>query len=136
MENTLNIQVTLDDNQLKDLIVGNINDLPKEKLQDVLLGAIKEFLTSQRGQELFVIKSGYYNSNTEPSKFLEGLVKDADITKSISPVVSEAAEQFLSDYHKIMENCIRNVISGMFIDQFTRTQIGESWDHIRQQSSN
>ena len=136
MENTLNIQVTLDDNQLKDLIVGNISDLPKEKLQDVLLGAIKEFLTSQRGQELFVIKTGYYNSNTEPSKFLEGLVKDANITEAISPVVNEAAVQFLSDYHKIMENCIRNVISGMFMDQFTRAQISESWDYIRQQSSN
>lgn len=136
MENTLNIQVTLDDKQLKDLIVGNINDLPKEKLQDVLLGAIKEFLTSQRGQELFVIKSGYYNSIAEPSKFLKDLVEDADITKSISPVVNEAVEQFANNYHKIMENCIRNVVSGMFIDQFTRAQISESWNHIRQQSNN
>ena len=37
MENTLNIQITLNDEQLKNLIVGNLNDLPKEKLQEVLL---------------------------------------------------------------------------------------------------
>ena len=61
MENTLNITITLNDEQVKDLIVGNLNELPKEKLQDILLQGIKEVLTSENGQKLF-ITSGYYSS--------------------------------------------------------------------------
>lgn len=133
MENTLNIQITLDDNQLKDLIVGNINDLPKEKLQEVLLAAIKEILTSQRGQELFATKDGYYGSSYKPSAFLASLVQKADITEAISPVINEVVAQFISNYDELMRQCMREAISGMFFDQFSKHQLTAVWDNFTKQ---
>jgi hypothetical protein len=132
MENTLNIQITLDDNQLKDLIVGNINDLPKEKLQEVLLAAIKEILTSQRGQELFITKDSYYGSSYKPSAFLTSLVQKADITEVISPGINEVVAQFINNYDELMQQCMREVISGMFFDVFSKHQLSEVWNNFTQ----
>lgn len=98
MENTLNIQITLNDEQLKDLIIGNLNDLPKEKLQEVLLQGIKEVLTSDAGKQLFICSDGYYGSGKRPSMFLEKLVKEADVSDAISPVVNAAVAEFAANY--------------------------------------
>lgn len=40
-ETTLNIQITVNDEQLKSLITNNIQDLPKDKLQDILFTRFK-----------------------------------------------------------------------------------------------
>lgn len=137
MENTLNLSITLNDEQLKQLIVGNINDLPKEKLQDVLLSAIKEILLSKYGQELFIVKDGYYNQTSKPSAFLQNLVKQADITEAIQPTITEAVNQFACDYKKILETCMMEVISGMFLDGLNKCQLTEMWtaylDHNNRQ---
>jgi hypothetical protein len=130
MENTLNIQITLNDEQLKNLIVGNLNDLPKEKLQDILLQAIKEILTSDRGQKLFIESDGYYNSRVTPSYYLKDLVQKADIKDAISPVVNEAVSEFSANYPTILSNCIKSAISEMFLSQMDRMRLVEMWDMV------
>lgn len=130
MENTLNIQITLNDEQLKNLIVGNINDLPKDKLQEVLLQAVKEVLTSKEGQKLFMTQGTYYDSANKPSTFLSNLVQKADITDSISPIVNEAMKDFERNYQEIMTNCIKSTISDMFMNQFDRSRFVQMWDMV------
>lgn len=130
MENTLNIQITLNDEQLKNLIVGNLNDLPKEKLQEVLLQSIKEVLTSDAGQQLFIRDGGYYGSGKRPSTFLEKLVKEADVSDAISPIVNEAVTEFSANYSTILSNCIKNSISEMFWNQCDRAQFVKMWDVV------
>ena len=130
MENTLNIQITLNDEQLKNLIVGNINDLPKDKLQEVLLQAIGEVLTSKEGQKLFMTEGTYYNSGTQPSKLLSTLIQDADITAAISPLVNDAIKEFSANYQTILTNCIKSTISEMFFNQMDRCRFEKMWDMV------
>jgi hypothetical protein len=130
MENTLNIQITLNDEQLKNLIVGNLNDLPKEKLQEVLLQGIKEVLTSEAGKQLFIRTGGYYGSDKCPSTFLEKLVKEADISDAISPIVNAAVAEFSANYSTILSNCIKSSISEMFWNQCDRSQFVRMWDVV------
>lgn len=136
MENTLNIQITLNDEQLKNLIVGNINDLPKDKLQDILLQAIKEILTSDRGQKLFIESDGYYNSRVNPSDYLKELVQKADIKDSISPIVNQAVTEFAENYPNILERCLKSSITKMFMNQFNHHQLEVVWDHVMNKGDN
>ena len=133
MENTLNITITLNDEQVKDLIVGNLNELPKEKLQDILLQGIKEVLTSENGQKLF-ITSGYYSSSEKnPSMLLQKLINQADITDSISSVVNEAVSKFADNYPEILERCIKSVISDMFLSYVKREKFQQMWAYVEQE---
>ena len=129
MENTLNIQITLNDEQLKNLIMGNINELPKEKLQDILLQAVKEVLTSEDGKQLFIVKDGYYsNSNIKPSRWLENLTEQANISETISPVINQVVADFATNYPDILERCLKSSITNMFMNEFRRHQLEQAWD--------
>ena len=135
MENTLNIQLTLNDEQLKELIIGNINDLPKEKLQDILLQAIKEILTSPDGQKLFMESDGYYNSHMRPTRYLEQLVNKADIKDVIFPIVNQAITEFAANYPAILEKCLKDSITAMFMSEFSRMQLHGAWDYVTNQKN-
>ena len=129
MENTLNIQITLNDEQLKNLIMGNINELPKEKLQDILLQAIKEILTSEDGKQLFIIKDGYYsNSKIKPSMWLENLTKQTNISETISPIINQVVAEFVTHYPDILERCLKSSITNMFMNELSRHQLEHAWD--------
>lgn len=135
MENTLNITITLNDEQVKDLIVGNINELPKEKLQDILLQGIKEVLTSENGQKLF-ITSGYHSSSEKsPSMLLQKLINQADITNSISPIVDEAVSKFADSYPEILDRCIKSVISDMFLSYMNREKFQQMWAYMEREEN-
>lgn len=132
MENTLNITITLNDEQVKDLIVGNLNELPKEKLQDILLQSIKEVLTSENGQKLFITSDYYSSSEKNPSTLLQKLINQADITDSIPSVVNEAVSKFADNYPEILERCIKSVISDMFLSYVNREKFQQMWAYVEQ----
>ena len=131
MENTINIQITVDDEQLKNLLSNNINDLPKEKIQEILLESIKEFLTSDKGQELFYRKNftSYYDATT-PSDFLSGLISKADISDSISPIMNEAIDNFSKNYGEILHQCILECVSSMFMSMMDRSKLNAAFDTV------
>lgn len=43
-ETTLNISLTVNDEQLKSLIADNFSDLPKDKLQDIILQGLNDYI--------------------------------------------------------------------------------------------
>ena len=136
MENTLNIQITLNDEQLKDLIMGNINELPKEALQEILLGSIKSFLISEKGQELFYEKVSYYDNNKNPSRFLRSLVEKADIKDSITPTLNDIVEKFSNNYSEILRQCIISYVSEMFMNNFDRERLVIAFNKAINNNSN
>ena len=130
MENTINVQLTLNDDQLKDLILGNIKELPQEKLQEILLQSIKEILTSKEGQFLFMSESGYYSKEKQPSQLLYNLIQKSNINEVIQPIVHQAVMKFKEDYPEILEKCLKQSITDMFINDLRQSQLDAAWDHI------
>lgn len=136
MKTTLNIQITLNDKQLKDLIVDNINDLPKEALQNILLESIRSFLASEIGQNLFYEGTPYYNSEKRPTDFLRSLVQKADIKDSITPVVNDVIEKFSSNYPEVLRNCILSCISEIFLSNMDRSKLDFAFNQTMNSNSN
>ena len=66
MSNVVNIQITVDDEQLSQLLQNNIKELPQEKIQEILCEAISKLLETSDGQKLFYTKD-YYSSTPRPT---------------------------------------------------------------------
>lgn len=132
--NVVTIQLTLNDDELRKLLLGNISELPKEKLQDVLCQSIKEVLTSEDGKKLFIIKDGYY-SNPSPSQWLKNLAAAADVSSAIEPVLDEVLADFGHHYPEILERCLKGAITDMFVSQFSRIQLDTAWKHVIEERS-
>ena len=132
--NVVTIQLTLNDEELRKLLLGNISELPKEKLQDVLCQSIKEVLTSEDGKKLFITKDGYY-SNPSPSQWLKKLAATADVSRAIGPVLDEVLADFGHHYPEILERCLKEAITDMFVSQFNRSQLEHAWEHATEGQS-
>ena len=86
MENTLNIQITITDEQISSLLKGNLENLPDEKIQEILSNALTEFFKTDKGQQMFYKTKGYYDSTPMPTDLLIKMVENAvskDLVKSI-----------------------------------------------------
>ena len=88
MENTLNIQITVTDEQMASLIKGNLENLPDDKLQEIFSNALTEFLKTENGQKLFYTKD-YYNSDPKPTRLLSEMIENAISKDLLKPCVDE-----------------------------------------------
>lgn len=112
-ETTLNIQITLDDEQLKTLITNNIQDLPKDKLQDILLQGLSDYVKTN-GRSMFFTSNNY---TTNLQNWVEIVFRSCikDIAKDNEEMFIETIHEFLGTYLKtILENSFTDTISLIF----------------------
>mgnify|MGYP000568358245 CR=1 FL=1 len=112
-ETTLNIQITLDDEQLKSLITNNIQDLPKAKLQDILLQGLNDYIKTD-GKSMFFTSNKY---TTDLQNWVESVFKSCikDIAKDNEEMLINTIHEFLGKHFKtILENSFTDVISLIF----------------------
>ena len=112
-ETTLNIQITLDDEQLKTLITDNIQDLPKDKLQDILLQGLNDYVKTN-GRSMFFTSNNY---TTNLQNWVEIVFRSCikDIAKDNEEMLIETIHEFLGKYLKtILENSFTDAISLIF----------------------
>lgn len=112
-ETTLNIQITLDDEQLKSLITNNIQNLPKDKLQDILLQGLNDYIKTN-GRSMFFTSNNY---TTNLQNWVEIVFRSCikDIAKDNEEMLIETIHEFLGKHLKtILENSFIDAISLIF----------------------
>lgn len=122
MENTLNIQLKVTDKQMIQLLEGKVDSLPDEKVQEILSEALKEFLKTPTGQNLFYEKQ-YYDPSPKPTRFLEAMISNAISKELLLPVVDELITTLKDNYQKLLRDAMVNVFSGLFLDNIKQEQI-------------
>lgn len=122
MENKLNIQITVDDEQMASLIRGNIENLPNEKLQEIFSNALTEFFKTDNGQKLFYSKE-YYSSQPKPTNLLIKMVENAISKDLLKPCVDEFIEKIASNYENLIKETMIKTFSNMFFTQMDRSVI-------------
>lgn len=116
MDNKLNIQITVDDEQMASLIKGNLESLPEEKIQEIFSSALTEFLKTNDGQKLFYTKQ-YYSSEPQPTRLLTQMVENAVSKDLLKPCVDEFVNVIKDNYESLIKNCIIETFSNMFFTE-------------------
>ena len=116
MENTLNIQITVTDEQMASLIKGNLENLPDDKLQEIFSNALIEFLKTDNGQKLFYTK-GYYDSDPKPTQLLNKMIENAISKDLLKPCVDEFISVLKNNYENLIKNAMITTFSNMFITE-------------------
>ena len=116
MENTLNIQLTVTDEQMASLIKGNLENLPNYKLQEIFSNALIEFLKTDNGQRLFYTR-GYYDSDPKPTQLLNKMIENAISKDLLKPCVDEFISVLKNNYENLIKNAMITTFSNMFITE-------------------
>lgn len=122
MENKLNIQITVDDEQMASLIRGNIENLPNEKLQEIFSNALTEFFKTDNGQRLFYSKE-YYSSEPKPTRLLIQMVENAISKDLLKPCVDEFIENIKGNYENLIKETMIQTFSNMFFTQIQQSSL-------------
>ena len=122
MENKLNIQITVDDEQMASLIRGNLENLPKEKLQEIFSNALTEFLKTDNGQKLFYTKQ-YYDTQPKPTNLLIKMVENTISKDLLKPCVDEFIENIKGNYENLIRETMIQTFSNMFFTQMQQSSL-------------
>ena len=122
MENKLNIQITVDNEQMASLIRGNLENLPDEKLQEIFSNALTEFLKTDNGQKLFYTKQ-YYDSQPKPTNLLIKMVENAISKDLLKPCVDEFIENIKGNYENLIRETMIQTFSNMFFTQMQQSSL-------------
>lgn len=122
MENKLNIQITVTDEQMANLIKGNLENLPDEKLQEIFSNALIEFFKTDNGKRLFYTKE-YYSSNPRPTNLLTNMISNAVSKDLLKPCVDEFIESIKNNYESLIRECIIKTFSNMFFTEIRDTTL-------------
>lgn len=119
MENTLNIQISLNDEQLSSLIKGNIEKLPDEKLQDIFSNALIDFFKTENAKSLFY-KRECYTYELKPTDLLVHMIENAVSKDLLKPCVDEFIESIKNNYENLLKETMIATFSNMFFTQLDR----------------
>ena len=129
MENTLNIQITVTDEQMASLIKGNLENLPDDKLQEIFSNALTEFLKTENGQKLFYTKD-YYNRDPRPTGLLSEMIENAISKDLLKPCVDEFISVLKNNYENLIRQSMIATFSNMFITEMKEQTLQFQLDNI------
>lgn len=130
MENTLNIQITITDEQISSLLKGNLENLPDEKIQEIFSNALTEFFKTDKGQKLFYKTNGYYDSNPMPTDLLVRMVENAICKDLLKSTVSECIEGIVNNYENIIKDAMVMTFSDLFFNEVTKSTFNVVVDKV------
>lgn len=103
---TITLNIDVDNEQFKGMCIDSINDLPKEKTEEIFLKAVEAALMQDTakgissGYNILVTKekSGYYE-NYVPTELLKEVISKIDTAKYIEPI-AELVGNYIKDNYK------------------------------------
>lgn len=129
MSNVVNIQITVDDDQLSQLLKNNISDLPQEKVQEILCEALSKFLESSDGQKLFYTKE-YYNSTPRPTDLLLRMMQNAIASDAMKLYWSELLDSMKEKYPELIKEAMITTFSNMFFTELQSSVLHTQLNNI------
>ena len=122
MDNTLNLQITVTDEQMTSLLKGKLESLPDEKIQEIFANALTEFFKTSNGQKMFC-ETSYWDKNPMPSRLLNTMVSNAVSKDLLKPCVDEMITTLKDNYPKLIQNAMVQTFSNMFITEMREANL-------------
>lgn len=119
MDNTLNLQITVTDEQMTSLLKGKLESLPDEKIQEIFSNALSEFFKTNNGQKLFYTQD-YYNSTPKPTPLLVQMVENSVSKELLKPCVDELIATLKDNYVDLLKSAMIETFSNMFFSEINQ----------------
>lgn len=129
MDNTINLQITVTDEQMTSLLKGKLESLPDEKVQEIFSNALSEFFKTPTGQQMFYEKS-YWNSDPKPTYLLRTMVENAVSKELLKPCVDEMIAVLKDNYPKLIQNTMIQTFSNMFVTEMREINVQAQLNEI------
>lgn len=115
--NNVNIQISVNDKELAELIKGNLKSLPDEKIQEIFSTALTEILKSDVGMKLFIDKGSYYDSKPTATLLLQNIINRAISEDLLKPMVDDMIKFLSENYETVIRQCIVDTFSNLFMTE-------------------
>lgn len=117
----MKVEINVDETQFKDILDKELQDLPKEILQNIIAESIRGYFQQDdyKNVERIFIKDSqnaysYYHSK-EASDLLKSVLKDCNYSE-LQDVVDEAINTLKNEHY----NILKNILTDMFIQGLTQ----------------
>lgn len=109
----MEVKIEVSDEQFQTLVQKSIEDLPKEKMQEILLETMRQYLTEKDIWEKLLIEktSSGWNSKDVPSNFLREIIKhDGESDTAIAEIRTEMLEHLKKNSEEVLRKAIGDMI--------------------------
>lgn len=114
MSQTVNLQITLSDEQIDQFIKQGAESINPQQMGDVICECVKEFLLSPAGKDLFIERNSGYYGKQSPSYFLKELLSHANLETALTPVTNEVIDYLKNNYKEVLTFCMMQTFTSMF----------------------
>ena len=129
-----NLQVNIDipEEDFKHLCIGQINDLPKDKMEELLLKAVEVALIADKENPHYstdssiLVKSnrGEYGSiRWAPTDIMKEIMKEININGYLEPIAKEVADYIEKNYKEMVKEYIVEAFTKMLFENETRWNV-------------
>ena len=138
MDQQINVVLTVDNSLFEKVCQEGFEALPKEKLQEVLLLAIKEALGQDKekkslynkGEILVKPRECGYQTIYEPTDMFKKILSSFDYEKYLGDITKEISEYIKNNYKKIVQDAVVKAFSTSLLNY---DKIREMQDSISSQ---
>ena len=109
----MNITINIDENMFGEVIEKELKALPKEKIQDIIIQGIGEYLRIDDYKNIkpLIVKNhnGYSYYDNEPSDLLIDIMKRTDVSK-LQDIADKCIDALSNDYDHILVKVLSNIL--------------------------
>lgn len=114
----LQLNIEVNDEEFKDLCANNINALPKDKLNELLLKAVEVALIRDKNNPSYDRDSnilvratsnsayGYYNREYEPTDLLNAIMERVDLSEYVGNMANVMRDYIVNNYEEIIRKYV------------------------------
>lgn len=110
----MNITINIDENMFSEVVEKELKALPKEKIQDIIIQGIGEYLRIDDYKNIkpLIVKNhyGYSDYHDEPSDLLIDIMKRTDTSK-LQDVTDKCIDALSNDYEHILIKVLSAILS-------------------------
>ena len=129
-----NLQVNIDipEEDFKNLCIGQINDLPKDKMEELLLKAVEVALIADKNNPYYSTdssilvksdKNGYGTIRWAPTDLMKEIMKEINVNGYLEPIAKEVADYIEKNYKEMVKEYIVEAFTKMLFENETRWNV-------------
>ena len=117
----MQITVNVEDETFQKIVAQEINNIPSEKLQEIIIDAMKGYFSAnnyEKAKLLVYTKETYGYRQEVPTDFAERLIRECDYSK-LQEVVDAAIEDLKTNHERLLREILMETLATGLINNYS-----------------